>query len=122
MLSAAEIAGMRAVQAEAWPDTCTLQRSVQTTNAIGEAVVSWETVASDVECRLARSAQQPRQTPLAQQQTVIGQWMLTVATSLDIRSGDRVVVAGATYEIVDVAAGFEWETARRCDLREVERG
>lgn len=122
MLSAAEIADMRAVQGEALPDACEVQRSVRATNAIGEVTVSWETVASDVACRLAKSQQQARQTALAQQQTVISPWILTTATTVDLRNGDRVIVASVTYEIVDVTAGPAWETAQRCELKEVERG
>jgi len=113
---------MRATQAEAWPDVCTILRSTQTVNDIGERVVSWQTVATDISCRLAPAEQASRQTPMAQQQTVIVSWWLTVATTVDVRSGDRVVVDGVTYEVVNAFNYGAWETALRCELREVERG
>lgn len=122
MLTAAEVAEMRATQAQAWPDLCTILRSTQTVNAIGERVISWSTAATAVECRLAPSEGQSRQTPMAQQQTVIVSWWLTVATTVDVRSGDRVVVDGVTYEVVNAFNYGAWETALRCELREVERG
>ncbi len=122
LLSAAETAEMRATQADAWPDVCAILRSTQTVNDIGERVVSWQTVATGISCRLAPMQQQSRQTPMAQQQTVVVSWWLTVATTVDIRSGDRVVVDGVTYEVVNVFNYGAWETALRCELREVERG
>ena len=122
LLSAGEIAEMRATQAEAWPEVCTILRSTQTANAIGERVVSWSTVATGVSCRLAPSEGQSRQTPMAQQQTVIVTWWLTVATTVDLRSGDRVMVDGVVYEVVNAFDYGAWETALRCELREVERG
>lgn len=113
---------MRAVQDAAMPDACTIVRPSWTTNSIGESVVSWSTVATAVSCRLAPSQQASRQTPMAQQQTVIVIWWLTVATTVDIRSGDRVIVDGVIYEVVNVFNYGAWETALRCELREVERG
>ena len=45
-----------------------------------------------------------------------------MATTVDVRSGDRVVVDGVTYEVVNAFNYGAWETALRCELREVERG
>lgn len=113
---------MRATQIEALPSTCTIQRSSLAVNGIGERVVTWSTAASSVACRLARVQQQAQRGSMSQQSVVIGPWVLTVATTVDIRSGDRVTVGGATYEVVDAAAGPSWETARRVELKELEDG
>lgn len=122
MLTAGEIAAMKAVQVEALPATCTIQRSSRSANSIGERVVSWSTASSGVACRLAREQRAAQRGSMSQQSVVIGPWVLTVATTVDIRSGDRVIVGGVTYEVVDAAAGPSWETARRCELKELEDG
>lgn len=104
------------------PDVFSCARAVQTVNEIGERVVSWQTVISSAPCRLAKPAVTAQRSAMSQQNVVIGAWTLTVAVGTDIRSGDRVTVAGVVYEVVDPVSGPSWETARRVELKEVNRG
>lgn len=113
---------MRTVQEAAMPDTFSSSRAVQTVNEIGERVVAWSPLISSAPCRLARSTVLAQRTSMSQQNVVIGSWRLTVAVGTDIRGGDRVTVNGAQYEVVDVASGPHWETARRCELKELDSG
>ena len=122
MLTAAELSAMRTVQAQAMPETCTIQRSTRTANGIGEAVVTWSSVATGVACRLAPQPVSSTQTPLGDGRAVVVSWWLTVGLGVDVRSGDRVIHSSGTYEVINAFVGFAWETARRCELREVERG
>lgn len=122
MLTADELAGMRAVQAAALPGTCDIVAKTALSDGMGGRTESWSTVASAVACRLS-----PMRALGANVEAVVMErfqgrslWQLTIPITQAISHTDRVVVAGTMYEVVEARDGAQWETARRVILARVE--
>lgn len=120
MLSASELSLMRSVQNEALPDTGTILRGTSTVNEIGEATLSWGTVASSVACRLMPPGRQSGLDVIGDQSNLVANWVVTLAYDKDVVTGDRIVIAGGTYDVIAVTDEFEWRTAVRADCRRLE--
>lgn len=122
MLTATELANMRAAQIAALPGTCTISAKTETSDGMGGRTESWSTVASGVACRLS-----PMQAMGADVEAVVMEhfqgrslWQLTIPVTQAISHNNRVTVAGTTYEVVQVRDGGQWETARRVILARVD--
>lgn len=121
MLTATELADMRAVQELAFPDTGTILRGTSSHNEIGEAVIAWGTVASNLAMRLMpASRRQSSLDVVNDQSTLVANWVVTIAYDGDIVTGDRVVVGGGTYDVIAVTDEFAWRTAVRADCKRLE--
>lgn len=120
MLSSAEIAAMRSVQAQALPDTCTIQRKGGNSDGRGGQTVSYSVHASNVACRLgragSRSGIETIDADKLQQQTP---WVVTFAYDQDVRNTDRIVIGTRTFEAVSIEPHEEWTTALRVQVEEV---
>ena len=113
---------MRSVQNEALPDTGTILRGTSTVNEIGEATLTWGTVASSVACRLMPPGR-GRQSGLDvvnDQSTLVANWVVTLGHDKNVATGDRIVIGGGTYDVIAVTDEFEWRTAVRADCRRLE--
>lgn len=121
MLSAVEIAAMRALQDEALPDTCTIMRATSVSDGMGGMTSTWANVATDVACRLATTASyRPAEGVTADMVALTVMHMLTLPALTDIESADRVDVGGTVYEVAGVLSpGGATETARRVLLSKV---
>lgn len=114
MLTAGEIAGMRATQAAALPDTCTVKKRTLTSDSAGGYTETWAARASNVACRLApvrSSADTERLAGDAFRGRSL--WQLTMAAGQVIEHTDRVESGGVTYDVVAVQSGGAWATATR---------
>lgn len=120
MLTAAELADMRDVQELAFPDTGTILRGTSSHNDIGEAVITWGTVASNLAMRLMPASRQSNLDVVNDQTTLVANWVVTIAYDGDIVTGDRVIVGAGTYDVVSVTDEFAWRTAVRADCRRLE--
>lgn len=121
MLTATELADMRAVQELAFPDTGTILRGTSSHNEIGEAVIAWGTVASNLAMRLMPAARRQANLDVVNDQaTLVTEWVVTIAYDGDIVTGDRVVVGGGTYDVIAVTDEFAWRTAVRADCKRLE--
>lgn len=120
MLTASDLAFMRATQDEALPDTCTIQQKTLTSDGMGGYTEGWTDRATDVACRLAPATYRPGEQVIAEQQVGSSLWQLTLPAGQVIEASDRVVVAGVTYEVVGVHSGGAWETAKRALLIRLE--
>lgn len=109
MLSAAELAGMRATQAMALPDVATITRRVYASDGEGGQTVS--ATVTQAACRLAVARAQEAQL-VAGQLNERPAWRITFAQGVDVRSTDMISVGGRSFEVVSLLAGSSWETAR----------
>lgn len=117
MLTTAELASIRAVQAAALPDRCSILRIGTASDGMGGFTSTWAAVASEVPCRLSSMVQRPSENVAATalQSTVL--YMLTLPALTDIRPTDRVIVGATTFEVAGVLSpGGAMETARRIQL------
>ena len=123
MLSAAEIAAMRSTQAQALPDTCTIQRKGGSGDSKGGVSVAYSVQASNVACRLgragSRSGIETVDAEKVQQQTP---WIVTFAHNQDVQNTDRIKIGARMFEVVSIEPHEAWTMALRAQVTEVPEG
>lgn len=111
MLTDAELAQLRSDIGELLPDTCQIQRVTTTTDAHGNWGEAWSTVGT-VACRLDPFFRMASPNPVAAQEKMRNSYRLTVAWDADLRDGDRVLVDGDVYELVELHDDHSLRAAR----------
>lgn len=118
MLTATEIAAMRATQESALPETCTRTRYPLISNGAGgytKGVADTITLACRVSSRGA-PAEYLRQSAATGRRVM----MVTVPQGSDVRHTDELLVSGVTYRVIGFDSAGEWETAMRCVCEVIE--
>lgn len=111
MLSADEIAGMRATLLASLPDTGTIQRNTPEDDGQGGHEDAWTTLAT-TRLRVAPVGRTPQERAIADRVTSESLWTVTLPSGQDVTARDRIAVGGRTFEVVAVLAG-SWVLARR---------
>ncbi len=121
MLDASELTAMRAIQAQALPDTGVIHRLSSSQNTIAETAESWAAFGT-ASCRLSSlsASDMARVQAVKPQVQLNSAWRLTWTHGQDVRPGDRVVVSGNTYGVIDVDRAGSWHTAVRCYVQQQE--
>ncbi len=117
LLDDADLALFRAVAEQALPDIATIERRTETSDGGGGTTTSWATLAVDVPCRLS---------PVAGGEIgLIGSRISDEATSVvtmaadrDVVESDRLVIAGATYDVTLVRRRGNWAITLRLECKE----
>jgi SPP1 family predicted phage head-tail adaptor len=109
MLSADDLAAMRAIQGEALPDTATRTRKALVPDGMGghTETPSTETYA----CRIAPTS--GRELEVAARVTSAVTFTVTLPYDADVVASDELTVNGRTFQIVAVLRGEAWQTALR---------
>ena len=110
MLSADDLAGMRATQDDALPDTATIARPTRTTDGAGGYTTVLTTILTGIACRLAKS--RPREILAGDREVTYSDWVVTFPYATDVRAGDVLTISTRTYNVLATAAG-SWNTAVR---------
>lgn len=111
MLSAAELAEMRSVQALAQAGTAVISRKTLTADGMGGFTETWA-ASGTVTCRVWPARESGAESLIADRITESDAWVITVPYATDVAAEDRVVADGRTFEVV-TAIAHTWETARR---------
>jgi hypothetical protein len=119
LVSANDLAMMRAAQVNALPDTCTIQRATSGHNTIGEGTLAWSTVGTAIACRVRPANRITDLTEMGGQQTAVANWMATLAHNQDVQDGDRLIMGSDTYEVLNSQRDESWVTAVRCEMRRI---
>jgi head-tail adaptor len=102
VLSAADMATFRALTQDlAFHDTYALQRDTNTPDDAG----GWTTVEATVEsgpCDVAMGLSRPDERAVADRARAIAPYVITLPYATSATASDRILVAGRTFEIVDV--------------------
>jgi len=117
LFEAADIADMRALRDEALPDACDIYRATETTNALGETIVSYPPAPtiSNVPCRfrdihgLAADAEAIQALQLSPDIEA----RLTFTLGTDVRSSDRIGYDGRIWRVAHVAVPDAWSVGTR---------
>lgn len=117
MLTAAELADMRSVQAEAMAGTAVISRKTLTADGMGGFTETWS-AAGTVSCRVWPARESGAESLIADRITEADAWVITVPYATDVTAKDRIVADGRTFEVVSAIA-HTWETARRVVAVEV---
>jgi len=112
MLSAADLAVMKATQALALPSTCSIGRHVLSPDGMGGYSESWSTLTASVLCRLSPHSA-PMEVIMAERYGGRQTWQLTLPAGTDVTADDRVTIDSVAYEVVGINSAGAWETARR---------
>lgn len=121
MLTSGDIAGMRATLNTLHPDTAAIRRKSVTISG-GEEVVTWNTLASNVPCRLTHRGVRDSEGEdggaeggrMSEETTHI----VTLAAKTDIEEADEITVNGDRYEVLIVRKRGAWELSRRVEVKE----
>jgi len=109
MLSATDLATMRATQALALPDTATRTRKIETPDGMGGYTTTDST--TTYACRIAPTS--GRELEIAARLTSAVAFTMTLPYNADVVASDELVVSGRTLKIMAVLAGGAWQTALR---------
>lgn len=117
MLSAAELAGMRATADRALPDTCTIQRKTAVSDGGGGTTETWADHATGIACRIAPASGGETGTAgdRVEDETT---HVVTLPALTDITEADRLQVDGQVYEVTAVRKRGAWELTRRVEAKE----
>ena len=109
MLSATEVAAMRAIQGAALPDTATRTRKTYVSDGMGGQTPSEST--TSYACRLAPTS--GRELEVAARVTSAVTFTVTLPYDADVVASDELTVNGRTFNVVAVLQGGTWATALR---------
>jgi len=118
MLTAAELASMRATAAAALPGTCSVQRSTRTPDGMGGYSDDFDEVAS-VACRIAPLGSGGQEAIIAQKLEGVSLCRVIVPQGTDVQESDRLLADGRLFEVVGTLART-WESALVCIGAEVD--
>jgi hypothetical protein len=111
---------MRTQAARALDTTCTLQTATRTSDGLGGFTISWSTAASNVACRLSPLTMKALAGSQGEQFTVVSAWVLHLGHGQAVTAGQRAVVGGDTYEVLNVEDDQSERASRRAYLRRIE--
>jgi len=117
VLTAAQLADMRAMASEALPDTCSILTPTRTPDGMGSESSSWAVSASAVPCRMAPSGLGSNvELERAARVTAVERWTLTLAWDQELTKLDRISYDGKTFEVEDIAADMSYQIHKRAQL------
>lgn len=95
---------VRAAAGKWLKDSCTIEQQTIVTGEYGEEASQWSVIATDVKCRVIRSARNSGSATQERgaQETLEQEYKLAVPVSVDLGINQRVTVNGVTYQIVRV--------------------
>lgn len=117
MLTATQLAAMRATAQAALPQTCTIQRKTVVSDGGGGTSETWADHATDVPCRIAPVGGGETGTAgdrVADESTHI----ITLPAQADVTEADRLEIDGQTFEATLARTRGTWEITRRVEARE----
>lgn len=102
MLTASELAQLRADILATLPDTCVIQRASAGTSTYYFANEGTASAVGTVACRLDPFNQMDSAGMVAGREANRATWRLTLAYDADISDGDQVVVNGHTFQVMQL--------------------
>lgn len=120
MLSATELAWMRATLTASLPDTCTIKRPVPVSDSAGgfTGLDAPANLATGVACRLEHAILSPAEKEISEKMTGVGEWFITLPFNQDVKPQDQIVIGTRTFHVVMHRAG-SWEIGRRVVVKEI---
>lgn len=117
LLTANDMAVMRAAQNAALPDTCTRTRTPLVSDGMGGQKEGMPTTASYA-CRLSNRGVPSQYEAMG---AALGQqlWMVTLPCDADVIAEDVLAIGAQTMRVLGIASGGEWQTATRAVCVEV---
>jgi head-tail adaptor len=118
MLTAAELAALRADMANLLPDTCIIQRNSGTVDVYGHVSEAWSNAGTSI-CRFDPFGHAGAG-ELAEREAMRNYYRLTVTYDADLRPGDRVSFSSDLYEVVELHDDHSLRAVRRAIVSKIE--
>lgn len=119
MLTARELADLRADMVELMPGTAVIERPTETVDNAGIPKQSWAAVGTVI-CRVDPAYRMDSRGVVADREAARVYFTMTVPWDANIAEGDRVVVSGDTLEIVQLYDIHEMRVSKRAQLARIE--
>lgn len=103
LVSAQELAGIRAFGLKALTDSCDILRKWEGTDG-GYQRGGFQTIAAGVACRIMQETQRDSKGMAADREAGRTFWKLAVPVETDLRDGDKVQIGGLRYDVLQVFA------------------
>lgn len=116
MISAAELADMRAVADDFFPDTCTIQAPTASVDATGSPVETFADTYTGVACRLDPAGLTGGEAVRNMALEGESAWWLNIPYDQAIAVTYRVIHGGTTYSVKAIWSGQSYATIRRALL------
>ena len=115
MLSAAELASLRATVEASLPDTAAIHRPNRVSDGQGEYKEGTPaTIAvATVKCRVSPAGKSAEERIIADRLGQAMAWAITVPPETDVKRTDRVIVNGRTFEVAQILGPRSYEVSRR---------
>lgn len=118
MLTADQIAAMRACSGSALPDECVVLRPDHSPDGAGGHSTAWGT-AHTGPCRVDPvEMRTPLERALAERPSPVQDWMVTLEHDADVEPEDRIVVGQRTFDVIMVSRR-SWMLDTRAQCAEV---
>lgn len=106
------LARLRQMTAQYLKDTCTIERQTVAYGQYNEIIADqWETVATDVACRVITEAIRRTSGELVgEQETLVETYRVVVPTGTGLAPNQRITVGGLVYEVVRLVTNRTDET------------
>lgn len=118
MLTPGELADLRETLEETLPDTCLVQRTAGTVDAMGKPVPG-TAIAGTYACRISPVAMDPFEILVAGQVQAIGTHTITFPALADIRPSDRILSGTRRFNVTGGTGDRSWEISKRITVNEV---
>lgn len=115
-LTSQELADMRAVADDFFPDTCTIQTPTASVDASGSPVETFANTYTAVACRLDPAGLQGGEVVGNMALEAASSWWLNIPYTQAIDVTYRVVHGGVTYYVKSIWTGQSYATIRRALL------
>ncbi len=111
MLTASDLANMRATQEDALPETCSIQVRALISDGQGGQRERWSEGVS-VACRLAPMSKEEA-AKYADKLGASSGWVVTLPHDTSVGVYDRITIGGVEYRVIGANENESWITARR---------
>ncbi len=119
MLSDADLDELKAIQEDAMPDPCLVQRKT-TTDTNGVRTGTYATIETTV-CRIRASGKEPEERLIAERMGSVVAYTISLPAGTDVTEADRLVAQERTFEVGGVLHR-SYDTARRVVCKEIGHG
>lgn len=119
MLSSRDLEYMRSTLEDLLPDTCVILSPTNASDGQGGYTVTWGTASANVKCRIDPGRKEMYERVTGAKLTPYSWWQLTLPYDTTIATNYRVVVNGATYNVVNPDDNKSWMGTLRVALMKV---
>lgn len=110
-LTSTDRADMLASLTESWTQMATITRN--------DGADNWVTTASSIPCRATATSRRAAEVQVAGELRAVVLWLINMPNGTDVRSSDRITIAGRTFEVIAAVDPLDQALIRQVQAVEV---